>query len=82
MTAMAVEQFIKVLNKMPRNRPWWLFLYWRCEWTNSEIAAALSITPGAVSQHIAKARATLRRELGPYVPFEPREPEEAPAHDG
>lgn len=75
MTAIAVEQFIKVLNKMPRQQARVAFLYWRCEWTNSEIAAALSITRGAVSQHIAKARATLRRELGPYVPFEPPEPE-------
>jgi RNA polymerase sigma factor (sigma-70 family) len=75
MTAIAMEQFIKVLNKMPRQQARVAFLYWRCEWTNSEIAAALSITRGAVSQHITKARATLRRELGPYVPFEPREPE-------
>ena len=75
MTAIAVEQFIKVLNKMPRQQARVAFLRWRCEWTNSEIAAALSITPGAVSQHTTKARATLRRELSPYVPFEPREPE-------
>lgn len=75
MTAIAVEQFIKVLNKMPRQQARVAFLYWRCEWTNSEIAEALGITRGSVSQHIAKARATLRRELGPYVLFEPGEPE-------
>jgi RNA polymerase sigma-70 factor, ECF subfamily len=75
MAAIAVEQFIKVLNEMPRQRARVAFLHWRCEWINSEIAAALGITPGAVSQHIAKARATLRRELGPYVTFESREPE-------
>lgn len=75
MTAIAVEQFIKVLNKMPRQQARVAFLYWRWEWSNSEIAAALGISRGAVSQHIAKAKATLRRELGPYVPFEPGKPE-------
>jgi RNA polymerase sigma factor (sigma-70 family) len=75
MAAIAAEQFIKVLNKMPRQQARVAFLYWRCEWSNSEIAAALGITRGAVSQHIAKAKTTLQKELGPYVPFEPGEPE-------
>lgn len=75
MTGIAVEQFIKVINKMPRQRARVAFLYWRLEWTNGEIAKALGITPAGVSDHIAKAKVTLRRELGPYVPFEVGEPE-------
>jgi RNA polymerase sigma-70 factor, ECF subfamily len=75
MTAIAVEHFIKVLNKMPPQRARVAFLYWGCEWTNGEIARALGITPGRVSQQVAAAKARLRSELAPYVPFEPDEPE-------
>jgi RNA polymerase sigma-70 factor, ECF subfamily len=75
MTGIAVEHFIKALNKMPPQRARVAFLYWGCEWTNGEIASALGITPGRVSQQVAKAKARLRSELAPYVPFEPDEPE-------
>jgi RNA polymerase sigma factor (sigma-70 family) len=75
MANIAAEQFIKVINEMPPQRGRVAFLYWRCEWTNGEIARALGISPACVSQHTAKAKATLRRELGPYVPFEFGEPE-------
>jgi RNA polymerase sigma factor (sigma-70 family) len=74
MANIAAEQFIKVINKMPRQRARVAFLYWRCEWTNGEIARALGISRPCVSQHVAKAEATLRRELSPYVPFEFGEP--------
>jgi RNA polymerase sigma factor (sigma-70 family) len=75
LTSIAVEHFIEVINDMPTQRGRVAFLAWRCGWQNSEIAAALGITPGRVSQHVKAARETLREELGPYVPFEPREPE-------
>ena len=75
MTSIAVERFVKVLNEMPRQQARVAFLYWRCEWTNIEIARLLDITPGRVTQHIAKARTRLISELSPYVPFETDEPE-------
>ena len=75
MTAIAVERFVKVLNEMPRQQARVAFLYWRLECPNGEIAWLLGITPGRVTQLIAKARARLRSELGPYVPFETDEPE-------
>ena len=75
LTSLAVERFIEVINDMPAQRGLVAFLFWRCGCRNSEIAKALGITPGRVSQHIKKARGTLREELGPYVPFEPSGPE-------
>jgi RNA polymerase sigma factor (sigma-70 family) len=75
MACMAVECFVKVVDEMPPQQARVAFLYWRCEWTNSEIARLLEITPGRVSQHIANARAKLQSELSPYVSFQPDEPE-------
>ena len=75
LTSIAIEHFIEVINGMPAQRSLVAFLAWRCGWRNSEIAAALGITPGRVSQHIKAAGETLRKELGPYVPFEPSDPE-------
>lgn len=70
MVAIAIEHFIKVVNEMPAQRALVASLYWRCQWSNREIAKSLGITPGAVSQHVSKARETLKRELSPYVPFD------------
>jgi RNA polymerase sigma factor (sigma-70 family) len=75
MANIAAEQFIKVIYAMPPQQGRVAFLYWRCEWTNGEIARALGISPACVSDHVTKARATLRKELSPYVPFEFGEPE-------
>jgi RNA polymerase sigma factor (sigma-70 family) len=74
MTTIAIEHLIKVIEEMPPERAKVAFLFWRCGWTNQEIAAALGITPGRVSQQVKAARATLKNELGPYVPFEPSDP--------
>jgi RNA polymerase sigma factor (sigma-70 family) len=73
MTGIAVQHFMRVLKKMSPQRAMVAFLYWRCEWSNGEIAEALGITPGRVSQQVAKAKTTLRRELRRYVTFEPDE---------
>ena len=75
MTGVAMEIFIKVTNEMPPQRALVATLYWRCGWSNGEIAEELGITRGAVSQHLAKARATLKSELSPYVPFDLADPE-------
>lgn len=75
LTSIAIKHFIEVINSMPAQRSLVAFLAWRCGWRNSEIAAALDITPGRVSQHLKAAGETLRKELGPHVPFEPSEPE-------
>lgn len=71
LTSIAIKRFIEVTNGMPARRSLVAFLAWRCGWRNREIAAALGITPGRVSQHMKAAGETLRKELGPYVPFEP-----------
>ena len=81
LTSIAVEHFIEVINNMPDQRGRVAFLAWRCGWRNSEIAKALGITPGRVSQHIKRAGETLREELGPYVPFEPSGPKGGASHD-
>jgi RNA polymerase sigma factor (sigma-70 family) len=75
MAGVAIQHFIKVVDAMPRQRALVASLYWRCGWSNGEIARGLGITPGAVSQHLAKARAILKGELSPYVPFDPSGPE-------
>jgi RNA polymerase sigma-70 factor (ECF subfamily) len=75
LTSIAIKRFIEVTSSMPAQRSLVAFLTWRCGWRNAEIAAALGITPGRVSQHIRAAGETLRKELEPYVPFEPSEPE-------
>jgi RNA polymerase sigma-70 factor (ECF subfamily) len=75
LTSIAIRHFIRVINAMPAQRGLVAFLAWRCGWRSTEIAAALGITPGRVSQHLKAAGETLRKELGPYVPFEPGEPE-------
>lgn len=74
-TSMAVQRFIEVIDTMPPARRRVALLFWRYGWQNHEIAEALGITPGRVTQQIQAARETLREELGPYVPFEPSEPE-------
>lgn len=81
LTSIAIERFIALINDMPAKRGHVAFLYWRCGWTNSEIAKALGISRGGVTQHIGAARKTLRKELGPYVPFEPSETEGGAGHD-
>ena len=81
MVAVAIEHFIKAVNEMPPQRALVAALYWRCGWSNREIAGKLGISAGAVSQHVAKARETLKRELSPYVPFDLPDPEGGKAHD-
>ncbi len=74
-TSSLMQRFVEVVNRMPPQRRLVAFLHWRCGWQNWEIAEALGITPGRVSQLLAAARRTLRDELGPYVPFELGGPE-------
>jgi RNA polymerase sigma-70 factor (ECF subfamily) len=76
MTSIAIERFIKAIGEMPPERARVANLYWRCGWNNHEIAEALGITPGRVSQQIAKSKATLRSELDQYFAFESGEPGE------
>lgn len=71
MTSAAIGRFIEVVDEMPPQRALVATLHWRCGWTNGEIAEGLDITPSAVTQHLSKARTTLRKELSPYVPFDP-----------
>ena len=71
MTAIAIKHFIRVIERMPPERAKVAFLFWRCGCKNQEIAEMLGITAGRVSQQVRAARATLRNELGLYVPFEP-----------
>jgi RNA polymerase sigma-70 factor (ECF subfamily) len=75
LTSIAVQRFIEVVNTMPAQRSRIAFLAWRCGWRPGEIAAALGITPGQVSQQLSAAKSTLRDELGPYLPFEPADVE-------
>jgi RNA polymerase sigma factor (sigma-70 family) len=75
MTIIAVEHFIKAIEGMPPERARVAFLFWRCGWKNHEIAEVLGITAGRVSQQVRAAKAALRDELDPYVPFEPSAPE-------
>jgi RNA polymerase sigma factor (sigma-70 family) len=75
-TAAAVERFVKVMEGLPPAQARAASLHWRCGWRNGEIADALGISRSAVSQLLGKAEATLRRELRPYLPFEPSDPEE------
>jgi RNA polymerase sigma-70 factor (ECF subfamily) len=79
-TAAAVERFIKVIEALPRRQALAASLHWRCGWTNAEIAEELGITRGAVTRLLAKAGSMIRCELGPYLPFEPRDREEEPDH--
>ena len=75
LTSAAIQRFIEVIDAMPAQRSLVAYLTWRCGWRGAEIARALGITPGRVSQHLKAARQELREELGPYVPFETGEPE-------
>lgn len=74
-TAVALERFVKTIEALPHRQAQAAGLYWLCGWTNAEIADVLVITPGAVTRLLHKAATTIRRELGPYLPFEPRDPE-------
>ena len=75
LTLIAIQRFVEVTNRMTPQQARVAYLHWRWGWKQCEIAEALGITPGRVSQLVAAARTTLRLELGPYVPFEPSEPE-------
>ena len=70
-TAVALERFVKVIEALPQRQAKAATLHWRCGWTNAEIAEAFAITPGAVTHLLRKAETTIRRELAPYIPFEP-----------
>jgi RNA polymerase sigma-70 factor, ECF subfamily len=72
-TAAAVERFIKVIEALPQRQALAASLHWRCGWTNAEIAEELGVTRGAVTRLLAKAGSMIRRELGSYLPFEPRD---------
>jgi RNA polymerase sigma-70 factor (ECF subfamily) len=74
-TAAALERFVEVIEALPQRQALAASLYWRCGWTNAEIAAELGITRGAVTRLLNRAETTVRRELGPYLPFELRDPE-------
>jgi RNA polymerase sigma factor (sigma-70 family) len=74
-TTAVIERFVKVIETLPPRQALAASLHWRCGWKNREIADALEITCSAVSQLLGKAEATLRRELRPYLPFEPCDPE-------
>jgi RNA polymerase sigma factor (sigma-70 family) len=69
-TSMAIQRFIEVIDAMPPMRRIVAFLFWRCGWRNHEIAEALGITAGRVTQQLEAARQTLERELSQYVPFD------------
>lgn len=69
-TVAAIERFVKVLESLPSRQALAATLRWRCGWKNCEIADALGISPSAVTQLLAKAKATLMRELRAYLPFE------------
>jgi RNA polymerase sigma factor (sigma-70 family) len=74
-TSMAVRRFAEVIGMMPPVRRRVAFLFWRCGWRNHEIAEELCITASGVTQHLDAARQTLERELRPYAPSDPSEPE-------
>jgi RNA polymerase sigma-70 factor, ECF subfamily len=76
MTSIAIRRFLEVIDGMPLQQAQAAFLRWRCGWSGREIAKALGISAGRVSQLLKAAKAMLRSELGPYVPFEDNEPEE------
>lgn len=44
-TTAAIERFVKVIEALPPRQALAAALYWRCGWTNREIADALEITP-------------------------------------
>jgi len=70
LTSIAVARFSRVISEMPPARRRVAYLYWRCGWKQQEIAQELGLAPSTVCEHVRAARATLERELGPYVPFE------------
>lgn len=74
-TVVALERFVKVIEALPPRQAQAASLHWRCGWTNAEIAEAFAITPGAVTHLLRKAATVIRRELTPYLPFEPLDPE-------
>ncbi len=69
--AAVIERFIKVVESLPSQQALAATLAWRCGRRNVEIADALGISPSAVTQLLNKAKATLKRELHPYLDFEP-----------
>ena len=71
-TSMAVQRFVEAIETMPPMRSRVAFLFWRCGWSNHEIAEALGITASGVTQHLSAARQALEKELSPYVPFDPK----------
>ena len=70
LTSIALARFSRVISEMPPARSRVAHLYWRCEWKQQEIAQELGLARATVCEHVRAARATLERELGPYVPFE------------
>jgi RNA polymerase sigma factor (sigma-70 family) len=70
-TSIALMRFIEVVDSMPPSQRKVAYLRWRCGWLNHEIAEDLRITPGAVSQHLRKARQTLMNELRDFGPRAP-----------
>ena len=70
LTSMAVARFSRVISEMPPARSRVAYLYWRCGWKQQEIAQELGLARATVCEHVRAARATLERELGPYVPFD------------
>ena len=69
-TMSAVQRFVEVIGALPPRQALAAMLYWRCDWTNGEIADAMNVTPAAVSQLVAKARMVLKQELLPYSSFD------------
>ena len=72
LTSIAVARFSRVISEMPPARSRVAYLHWRCGWKQQEIARELGLAPATVCEHVHAARATLERELGPYVPFDSR----------
>ena len=75
MTSIAIRRFVEVIDQMPPQQARVAFLSWRCGWSQNEIATALGISPGRVSQLVSTARDRLKSELSSYVPFDSSKPE-------
>lgn len=54
---------IGALQDLPDRQRTVVWLVHACEWTQVEVAAALDISPSAVSTHLARAMSSLRRSL-------------------
>jgi RNA polymerase sigma-70 factor, ECF subfamily len=71
----ALDRFARCIAALPERQALVATLRWKCGWKNSEIAEALGITPSAVTRRLDAALSRIKREMGPYLRVDVRDPE-------